>query len=75
MSEDTTVEYTTDRGVALHVLSGPDGRRRAVLIGDDGQRIEFAFADVPRVIQTLEWAMRDARNAEDERQTATAQRT
>lgn len=66
MSDDVDTEYTTDRGVTLHVFRGTSGRRMAMLRGDDGQRIEFEFADVPRLIQTLERALSDARKLEDE---------
>lgn len=68
--EDDTTEYTTDRGVTLYVFRGISGRRNATLRGDDGQRIELEFADVPRLIQTLQWAMDDVRKADEERQAA-----
>jgi hypothetical protein len=70
MTDEDATEYTTDRGITLYVYRGTDGHRRASLRGDDGQRIELAFADVPRLIHTLQWAMDDARKAEDERRAA-----
>ncbi len=68
--EDDTTEYTTDRGVTLYVFRGISGRLKATLRGDDGQRIELEFADVPRLIQTLQWAMDDVRKADEERSAA-----
>ena len=69
MTDEDATEYTTDRGVTLYVYRDASGHRMASLRGDDGQRIELAFADVPRLIHTLQWAMDDARKADDERRT------
>lgn len=74
--DDGAIEYTTDRNVTLYVFRDTtSGRQIASLRGDDGQRIDIKFADVPRLIQTLEWAMSDARKAEDERHAARTQST
>jgi hypothetical protein len=37
------------------------GRTMASLRGDDGQRIDIKFSDVPRLIQALNWALEDSR--------------
>lgn len=60
--DDGVTEYTTDRGVTIYVYKDTaTGHRIASLRGDDGQRIDLKFADMPRLIQTLQWAVDDSR--------------
>ena len=60
--DDGVTEYFTDRGVAIYVYRDDVvGRTMASLRGDDGQRIDIKFSDVPRLIQALNWALEDSR--------------
>ena len=64
-ADDGVTEYTTDRSVAIYVFQDTSGRRLASLRGDDGQRIDIQFADVPRLIHALQWAVDDTRKEAD----------
>lgn len=62
--EDGVTEYFTDRGVSIFVYRDTtSGHTMASLRGDHGERIDIRFADVPRLVQALNWAIEDRRKA------------
>jgi len=62
-TREGTTEYFTDRGVRLYVFRGNDGYMTVQIAGEQEGPIQMRLVDVPRLIQALEWALRDDHKA------------